>query len=153
FISYAFSNSIGHSVLTGGSVRYRLYSSWDVSGEDISKVIAVCSLTFWIGFLTLGSVLFLTQPLTLPSSSIAHFVPPRLIGAVCAVGVAAYLFLLHFKRGSFLELFGWRFPVPTVLTGLEQITISCFDWGFSAAVLYVLIPPSPNLNFTIFLAI
>src|SRR5438045_948863 len=39
FIGYAFSNSIGHSFLTGGSVRYRLYSAWGLSGIDIAKVV------------------------------------------------------------------------------------------------------------------
>src|ERR1044071_6155780 len=53
FIGYAFSNTIGHSLITGGSVRYRLYSTWGVSGEDVSKIITFCTLTFWFGVLTL----------------------------------------------------------------------------------------------------
>ena len=33
-MSYAFSNNLGFSVLTGGSVRYRLYGSWGLLALD-----------------------------------------------------------------------------------------------------------------------
>ena len=39
FISYAFSNNIGLSMLAGGSVRYRLYPSWGLSAGDVTKVV------------------------------------------------------------------------------------------------------------------
>ena len=153
FISYAFSNSIGHSVVTGGSVRYRLYSSWDISGEDVSKIVAFVTLTFWVGFLSLGAVLFLTEPLSFPDSSLAHLIPPKAIGVVFAGGIAGYFLMLILKRNKNVELFGWRFPVPSFEAGLGQVVLSAFDWIFAAAVLFVLIPDSPGLGFPLFLAI
>ena len=47
FIGYAFSNNIGLSMIAGASVRYRLYSAWELSALEITKVIAFCTLTLW----------------------------------------------------------------------------------------------------------
>jgi uncharacterized membrane protein YbhN (UPF0104 family) len=49
FVSYAFSNSIGLSFLTGLSARFRVYSGWGVSATDISRIVAFCAVTLWLG--------------------------------------------------------------------------------------------------------
>ena len=49
FISYAFSNTIGLSLLTAGSIRYRLYSAWGLSTEEIARLVSFTALTFWLG--------------------------------------------------------------------------------------------------------
>ena len=67
FIGYAFSNNVGFANLAAGSVRYRLYSAWGLSALDVAKIILFCSLTFWLGFLTLGAFAFLCDPLPIPA--------------------------------------------------------------------------------------
>src|SRR5262245_60999744 len=49
FISYAFSNTIGFAAVTGGSVRYRLYSAAALNGFEIAAVVVFCTLTFGVG--------------------------------------------------------------------------------------------------------
>jgi uncharacterized membrane protein YbhN (UPF0104 family) len=39
YISYAFSNNIGLSMLAGASVRYRLYTVWGLSTANITQVV------------------------------------------------------------------------------------------------------------------
>ena len=63
FIGYAFSNNIGLSMIAGASVCYRLYSAWGLSALEITKVIIFCSLTIWLGFFTIGSIVFLFEPM------------------------------------------------------------------------------------------
>jgi hypothetical protein len=41
-IGYSFSIALGHAYLTGGAVRYRLYSAWGFSGTDIARIIIFC---------------------------------------------------------------------------------------------------------------
>ena len=48
-VTYAFSNAIGLSVLTSGSVRYRLYGSWGFSPLEIAKIVLFCTVTLWLG--------------------------------------------------------------------------------------------------------
>jgi uncharacterized membrane protein YbhN (UPF0104 family) len=49
FVGYSFSNNIGLSMITGASIRYRLYSAWGLSTENITKVVVFCSLSLWLG--------------------------------------------------------------------------------------------------------
>ena len=58
FISYAFSNNIGLSLLTSGSIRYRLYSAWGLTGEEIAKVVGFTVLTFWLGIVAVSGAIF-----------------------------------------------------------------------------------------------
>jgi hypothetical protein len=41
FLGYAFSQTLGFSLVTGGSLRYRLYSAWGLSAAEIAELIAV----------------------------------------------------------------------------------------------------------------
>jgi uncharacterized membrane protein YbhN (UPF0104 family) len=66
FIGYAFSNNIGFSMVAGASVRYRLYSAWGFSALDITKIVAFCSLTLWLGFFALAGMIFLFEPMVTP---------------------------------------------------------------------------------------
>lgn len=54
FISYTFSHNIGMAPLTGGGIRYRLYSAWGLTAGEAANVLVICGMTFWIGFLTMG---------------------------------------------------------------------------------------------------
>ena len=56
FISYAFSNNIGLSLLAAGSIRYRLYSAWGLSTEEIARVISFTVATFWLGVCASGGL-------------------------------------------------------------------------------------------------
>src|SRR5438046_10314360 len=49
FTSYSVGHNVGASVLTGGAVRYRIYSNWGLTGVDVAKVCFVAGLTFWLG--------------------------------------------------------------------------------------------------------
>jgi phosphatidylglycerol lysyltransferase len=53
-VSYAFSNTIGLSLLTSGSLRYRLYSSWGFSPLEVARIVMFCTLTLWVGLLALA---------------------------------------------------------------------------------------------------
>ncbi|MCB1821826.1 MAG: UPF0104 family protein, partial [Candidatus Competibacteraceae bacterium] len=64
-LSYAFSNSVGLSVLTSSSLRYRLYSSWGLTTVDIARIVLFTTLTLWLGILTVGGGVLLLDPLDL----------------------------------------------------------------------------------------
>jgi uncharacterized membrane protein YbhN (UPF0104 family) len=49
FTSYSIGHNVGASVFTGGAVRYRIYSAWDLSAVDVAKIVFLAGLTFWLG--------------------------------------------------------------------------------------------------------
>jgi phosphatidylglycerol lysyltransferase len=152
FIGYAFSNSIGLSMLAGASVRYRLYSAWGLSSEEITKVVAFCSLTLWFGFLTLGGIIFLLEPMVVPKGLHLPFVSVRPFGVIflCLVGG---FFLWSLLRKKPLKFRNWEFPFPSPGLFIAQISIASLDWALAGSILYALLPATSNLSYAEFIPI
>src|SRR6202020_353001 len=49
FTSYSIGHNVGASVVTGGAVRYRIYSAWGMNSIDVSQICFLAGLTFWLG--------------------------------------------------------------------------------------------------------
>ncbi|MBI5057422.1 MAG: bifunctional lysylphosphatidylglycerol flippase/synthetase MprF [Nitrospirae bacterium] len=145
FIGYAFSNNIGLSMLAGGSVRYRLYSAWGLSTEDITKVVAFCTLTLWMGLFMLGGIVFFLEPMSVPESVHLPFASVRLIGLFFLFLVAVYM-LWGLLKKSPITIFGWEFPLPALRISLMQITIAFLDWALAGSVLYALLPSGADIS-------
>jgi phosphatidylglycerol lysyltransferase len=152
FIGYAFSNNIGLSMLAGGSVRFRLYSAWGLSVEEITKVVVFCSLTLWLGFLTLGGIVFLFEPMVIPKALHLPFVSVRPIGIIFIFLVGVYLLWSLFRKRPF-KILNWEFPLPSLRIFLVQIAVSSLDWALAGTILYVLLPSTPELSYSGFLGI
>ncbi|MGB3764918.1 MAG: lysylphosphatidylglycerol synthase domain-containing protein [Phormidesmis sp.] len=151
FISTALSNTIGFAVLTGGAVRYRLYSAWGISAITTAEVIAFSSFTFWLGLFTLGSVGFLLSPLAIPLDLQLSFATARPLGALFLLLMVTYLLCSATIRRS-LKLGKYTFQFPDLSVTLAQTALSSLDWGLAAAVLYMLLP-SQDISYFSFLNI
>jgi phosphatidylglycerol lysyltransferase len=152
FISYAFSNNIGLSLITGSTVRYRLYSVWGLSAVNITKVIAFCTLTFWLGLFTMGGLAFLLEPMSIPSSLHFSLITARPFGIFLLMVVAAYL-LSTFLLKKPLKVREWEFSLPSPGLSIAQIGIASLDWALAGAVLYVLLPSTGEVSYFSFLGI
>ncbi len=146
FISYAFSNNIGLSLLTSGSIRYRLYSAWGLSTDEIAKVVAFTTLTFWLGIIGAGSLVFLIEPLPLPALPHLPPVAPRGLGLMFLAMTLGYLLFAAWRRAPF-ELLGWRFEVPSVPMALGQLLVGALDWAIACSVLYALLPETIQITY------
>jgi phosphatidylglycerol lysyltransferase len=152
FIGYAFSNNIGLSMLAGGSVRYRLYSAWGLSVEEITKVVLFCSLTLWLGFFTLGGIVFLFEPMLTPKALHLPFVSVRPIGMIFIFLVGGYLSWSLFRKKP-LKIRYWEFPLPSFRIFVVQIAVASLDWTLAGSILYILLPSPSGLSYLGFLGI
>ncbi|MDZ8094655.1 MAG: lysylphosphatidylglycerol synthase domain-containing protein [Nostoc sp. DedQUE05] len=152
FISSAFSNTIGFALLTGSAIRYRFYASWGVSAVAIAQVIAFANFTFWLGMFAVAGLLFVINPLKIPTQLHLPFATVRPIGVIFMLLVAAYLLGSIFIKQP-LIIRGHEFRFPSFKISLAQIAISSFDWILAAAVLYALLPSNISLSYLDFLGI
>ena len=151
FIGYAFSNNIGLSMIAGASVRFRLYSAWGLDAIEITKVIAFCTATLWLGFLTLGGVVFLMQPPTVPAALHIPLASAQTLGILFLLPATAYFILGFFRIGP-MRFKGIEIEMPPLKLILPQTIISICDWILAGAVLYVLLPPA-TISFPGFLGV
>ena len=140
FLAYAVANNVGFAALSGASVRYRFYTRWGLTAEDLSLVVLSNSVACWLGLLLLGGVSLVSAP-----NAVATLPWPRWTVPVgwLFIGVAvAYVLLVAIWRAP-VRVRGFSVPSPRVRLALAQLTVSAVDWTLAAGVLYVLLPPSP----------
>lgn len=150
FIGYVFSNNA--TVLGGSAARYRIYSALGVSANDVAKLVLFCGLTFWLGFLSLGGVVFVLERQHVPQTFHLPFGSVWFVGVVFLAVVGLYFVLIAVRRRP-LSIRGWELPVPPLSLSAGQIAISSLDWLLAAGVLYVLLPAGMSLGFLKFLTI
>lgn len=152
YIGYAFSNRIGYSFLSGGFVRYRLYSAWGLSAAEIAKVVAFCIFSSFLGFFTLAGISFLVKPETIPSYLRLPVYSVRPVGVFFIVLVAIYFIMIFFFKKP-LSIRGRRLRLPSKKLFPAQILVSTLDWAFAAFTLYFLLPPSVKISLPGFISI
>lgn len=152
FTSFAFSNSVGFPLLTSSAIRYRLYLGWGLSIFEITQLIAFGNLSFWLGVLTVGGVLFVREPLLVPKLLKWSFASVETLGVIFLALVSAYLLLSLLGKRS-LKISRWKLLLPSPQFSIAQIVLSAVDWGFAVGVLYALVVTPEPLSYFNFFAI
>ena len=150
FLAYAIANNVGFAMLSGASVRYRFYTRWGVTAEELSRIVFSYSVTFWLGLCALGGLSLLVSPVPdVPGSP----GPPALhvVGTVLLLIAPAYVAATIVRRQP-LHFGGFELPLPSLSIALTQVIVSAVDWALAGAVLYVLLP-SPSPPFFTFLSL
>lgn len=152
FMAYAVGHNVGVNTVSGGSIRYRMYSLQGLSGFDIARVIVFITLTFALGAaLLLGSAM-----LTMPASElkVLHMPPLVLRAAKFSLLAVPFIYLLFtVLHRKVIRLGGREFVLPGLGLGLAQVGLAVADLTFASATLYVLLAPELQAGFLPFLGI
>ncbi len=152
FLGFAFSHNITPSLLVGGTIRYRIYSSLGISGFNVTKVVGFCALTLWVGFMTLGGVIFAGTSVRLPDNIDWPLPNLQYVGWIFIVAIVIYLILCRTIRAT-IAFRGKLFSLPKLPIAVGQIMVSSLDLIASSLILYLLLPPIEELSYPLFLAI
>ncbi len=155
FIGYTFSNTLGFSLLTGASIRYRFYTAAGLNPSQIARVIVFCSVTFFLGLFLVGGVALLLGVKTLPAAlPIPLWLTSSLqaIGGACAAVAVGYLLLSFFCR----KPLAWRhhrWQLPTFAQASSQLLVASCDWLLAGAIFFSLLPDTPGVTYWSVLAV
>lgn len=144
FISTSISYSVGFNFLTGGSLRYRLYSGYGLSLSQIGEIIIFCISTFWVGFCFTAGLLFTFYPLKLSEYIHDVPVPLNIIGIILLLLLATY-FYFSFRKQE-LEIKGYKVRVPEPKIAFMQLILSSGDYLLPGTIIYLLLPQNPQLT-------
>jgi phosphatidylglycerol lysyltransferase len=150
FIGYVFSHNA--TMLGGSAARYRIYSAWEITAVDVAKIVVFCALGFWMGFVTIAGVVFVTEPLAISSFMHLHFISARPLGMILLGSIAAYL-VFGILLARPLKIRRWDFTLPAPWISFSLIIISSLDWILAGSVLYVLLPPASSLAYLQFMGV
>ena len=152
FVAYAFSHNVGLSILSSGSMRYRIHSSFGLKISDTAKVVVFSGLSVWIGFLLTSGLFFTFAPIELSENLGLPFLTLRPVGIASLLVLSLYIWLAtRVNKDSKI----WKIQIPKlswpILTG--QLIVGLLDWLTGAAVVYMLIPHGGILAYHQFLEI
>ncbi len=150
FIGYVFSHNA--TILGGSAARYRIYSGLGLSAGQVARLILFCSITFWLGFLTLGGFTFVLHPQAIEHGTRLPFKTTWPIGVIFLTLLLTYL-IVNLVRKKPVTIRGWELAIPSPGLSLCQIALSSIDWTVAGSVLYVLLSNSMQMDFPEFLEI
>jgi uncharacterized membrane protein YbhN (UPF0104 family) len=152
FASFTMSHTLGLTVVTGGTVRYRIYTRVGVKPVDIAMIILLCGWTFWLGIVAVAGLgLVIAPDLATPFKDLAPSAE-RWAGAILLAGTLSYLALATLWRREF-RVWNYRFFIPDGRETLWQIIIGAIDLSFAGGALYLLLPDAGVPGLLTFLTI
>jgi len=139
FLGYSFGNTIGVSIISGGAVRYRIYSAFGLNAFEVATVSTFVALAFGIGITVVGLGALAFHPNAL--ETLLPWAPgsTRLLaaaGVLATVGVMTWLSIS--SKSLKIRHFELRAPSPAILLGQLGFTIT--DTVMAALTLYILLP-------------
>jgi phosphatidylglycerol lysyltransferase len=136
FLSYALSNNVGHAWLSGGSMRYRLYSEWGIPAVSIAKIVIFCTASYVLGALTVmvGGYLWATERHLTGGTLFSGTMQIAIVAG--AILLAAWWAAVIFYRRP-VTIRGFSLGVPSPLLALRQLLAALLDLLLASLVLFV----------------
>jgi uncharacterized membrane protein YbhN (UPF0104 family) len=139
FTSYSIGHNIGASVVTGGAVRYRIYSAWGLDAIAVAKICFVAGLTFWLGNATMLGLGIAYAPAAASSINQLPIWVNRSAAILILIVLAIYIGWV-WRRPRVIGRDGWQVTLPGGPLTLLQIGIGIVDLSFCALAMYMLVP-------------
>ncbi|WP_299133961.1 bifunctional lysylphosphatidylglycerol flippase/synthetase MprF [uncultured Amaricoccus sp.] len=151
FLAYAFGNTIGLSALSGGAVRYRIYTSLGLDGYEVAVISSYVAVAYGVGATLIGLGALALHPGALMGITA---IPPDLLRPISLGILAASVGIIVFvsARGGSLRI--WRFELGAPRLGDLgwQICFCLIDITMASAALFVLLPTA-GMEFSTFVVV
>ena len=145
-------HAVGWGALSGGAVRYRIYSAAGLRPLDIGKMAVLAAMPYAaaLGFMLAASLVLQSRE----AGAILRIAPQAATGTGVAIFAlhAVYLALVVFRRQPLV--FG-RFVLalpPPSLTAVQYV-VGIIELSAGVGVLYVLLPAAIGISFVAFIGI
>lgn len=146
FLGYALGFNLGLSALSGGAVRYRLYSRHGLKAGEISRIVMNIVTTMWLGFCVVAGITLLLVPFPIPPQLDLARWTLRLTGTVLLLIPAAYLLLASLREES-VRIGRWRIAPPRPAYAWLQLGLGSAHWLLVPCILYILLPGEADVGY------
>ena len=148
FTSYSIGHNIGFTALSGGAVRYRVYSLYGLTLVDVAKICVVAGLTFWLGNIAFLGFGMLVEPEAATAIDKLPNSVNQAIGGAALIGLVLYVLWVGMKpRTVGIDQGKLNITLPGGKLTVLQIFIGVVDLSCCAAAMYVLMPASQHIDF------
>ncbi|MBR3782025.1 MAG: UPF0104 family protein [Alphaproteobacteria bacterium] len=152
-LGFAISNNAGHAVVSGGAIRYRLYTRWRIRAGDIVKMLTFSGFTYFLGASAIVVIGYFLIPRTMFDGSVGLSVGLNAMFAFCLAALLAYFATTIIFDEKSLKIGNLRFQVPTTSTAFKQTVLGIADSVLAGLVLYFCMIPFVEIPFTTFIGL
>lgn len=152
FIGFSVSNNAGHAIVSGGAVRYRLYTRWRFRGSDIVKMVTFSGFTYLIGCLFLVIAGYFLIPKAVFEADFKSAFTMHVITLCCAVSFFIYFGLALFYKKPF-HIKGLSFKMPSFKMACAQTALGAIDSILASLVLYYALIPFADIPFLTYVGV
>ncbi len=151
-IAFPLGHAVGQAMLSGGAIRYRMYSPAGFTAMEVGATVLMCNLAYG---LAVGLALDLSLVLAADRLAPLFRVSSGLLVLLGCIGLAkdvGYALLVIFRRAP-VRFRGWSFNLPTPAMTALQYVVGVSDVVLISSVLYLLLPDSIQLGYLPFVAV
>jgi phosphatidylglycerol lysyltransferase len=152
-LGFAISNNAGHAVVSGGAIRYRLYTRWRIRAGDIVKMLTFSGFTYFLGATSVAVLGFLAIPRDLLAQSTGAAIGFGALFLFCVGSLGAYFAMTLLFRGKKIRIGEIEFRIPSWWMATKQTILGATDSIFAGLVLYAVLTPFVQIPFLTFIGI
>ncbi len=146
-LGFAISNNAGHAVVSGGAIRYRLYTRWRIRGGDIVKIVTINGFTYFLGATAIAVVGYFLIPADIISESVGVSVGLNTLFIFCLAALLAYFAITVFFRNKSVKIGQLKFDIPSTKMAFLQTLLGMTDSVLAGLVLYFCMIPFVHIPF------
>ena len=151
-IAFPLGHAVGQAMLSGGALRYRMYTPAGFSATEVGATVLLANLPYGLAFGLLIDLALVFEATTL--EPLFRIQAPWLFALGC-VGLAkdvGYALTICLRKKP-IKLGGWAVNLPTPAMTALQVLVGLLDIGLVSTVLYLLLPAGTGLGYLTFLAV
>ena len=152
-LGFAISNNAGHAVVSGGAIRYRLYTRWRIRGGDILKMLTISGFTYFLGASAIVVISYFLVPREIFQNSVGASVGINALFIFCLATLLTYFAatIIFYKKS--IKIGEIKFQIPTTKMAFTQTLLGITDSVLAGLVLYFCLRPFVDIPFGIFIGL
>ena len=152
FIGFSVSNNAGHAIVSGGTIRYRLYTRWRFHGGEIVRMVTFSGFTYLVACFFLIIVGYVITPSHAFGAGSVSKLTTEVVTLGSVIGLAVYFGLsLFYKKPLMVK--GVVFEMPPFRMALAQVFIGAAHILMASLVLYFSLIPFVDISFATFIGV
>lgn len=152
-LGFAISNNAGHAVVSGGAIRYRLYTRWRIRGGDILKMLTISGFTYFLGASAIVVIGYFLVPREMFDSSVGFSMGLNTLFIFCASMLLTYFAITVIFHKKSIKIGQIKFQIPSTKMALTQTILGITDSVLAGLVLYFCMIPFVDIPFGIFIGL
>ncbi len=146
-LGFAISNNAGHAVVSGGAIRYRLYTRWRIRGGDIVKMLTINGFTYFLGAAAIVLIGYFLVPRELFDGAVGTMIGLNALFIFCAAAILTYFAMTIFFHDKNIKIGQIKFQIPTTKLAIVQMGLGITDSILAGLVLYFCLIPFVDISF------